>query len=606
MEQIARWDQLAQRELCNISALFPLYTDAASSPQRCGSSQRKMSSSSENPESICTHCGRPVPAGTPLGLCPQCLLAAGALSEAGDGPRSFTPPTIEEMTARFPQLEILEMLGRGGMGVVYKARQKALHRMVALKILPPALGEDPSFADRFAREARSLAQLNHPGIVTLYEFGRTEDGLFFILMEFVDGVNLRLLLAGGRIAPREALAIVPELCDALQYAHDRGIVHRDIKPENILLDRRGHVKIADFGVAKMVGGVSDTVVSGVAVEAMQTEAGKVMGTPSYMAPEQTANGGDVDHRADIYALGVVFYQMLTGELPGQRIQPPSRRFHMDVRLDEIVLRALERQPELRYQQASHVKTAVETVTGTSTAPGAKAETIAAETLERDYTLDIGSCLRRGWALVRSDFWPLVGITALVLALLGTASSSFRENSSGVTSVLAPLIIGPLLGGLCLHFLKKIRGEPTNIETVFSGFRTHFLQLFLGGFVALTLIGLGFFCLVLPGVYLFVAWMFALPLIIDKRLDFWPAMELSRKTISRHWFNFLGFIVILGLLNLAGLVALAVGLFIAAPVAVAALMYAYEDIFAADEPAGVPPVEASAPAPTSPPITAKPA
>jgi len=418
-------------------------------------------------------------------------------------------------------------------------------------------------------------------------------------------VNLRQLLAGGRIAPREALVIVRELCDALQYAHDRGIVHRDIKPENILLDRRGRVKIADFGVAKMVGGASDTVLSGVSVESMQTEVGKVLGTPSYMAPEQTANGGDVDHRADIYALGVVFYQMLTGELPGKRIQPPSRRFHMDVRLDEIVLRALERQPELRYQQASHVKAAVETFNGTSSsATETKAETIAQEVLPRDYTLDIGSCLRRGWALVRGDFWPLVGITALVLALLGTASSALGDNSTEATSVLALLIIGPLMGGLYLHFLKKIRGDPTSIETVFSGFKNHFLHLFLGGFVMTALTALGFFCLILPGVYLFVSWIFALPLIIDRRLDFWPAMELSRKTVSKHWLPFFGFIMVLALLNLAGLLALMIGLFIAAPVAVAALMYAYEDIFgAAKEPPSVPPsvgaAQAPAPQPESP-------
>ena len=138
------------------------------------------------------------------------------------------------------------------MGAVYKARQKELDRIVALKILPPGIGDDAAFAGRFAREAKALAKLNHPGIVTLYEFGQT-NGLFFFLMEFVDGVNLRQLLHAGRIAPREALAIVPQICDALQYAHDQGIVHRDIKPENILLDRRGRVKVADFGLAKIVG-----------------------------------------------------------------------------------------------------------------------------------------------------------------------------------------------------------------------------------------------------------------------------------------------------------------------------------------------------------------
>ncbi len=327
------------------------------------------------PSAACPHCGQPVPAGAALGLCPACLLAAGAPSAVEGAGAAFTPPPLEELAQQFPQLELIELLGRGGMGVVYKARQKALDRLVALKVLPSALADDPAFADRFTREARALAQLNHPGIVTLYEFGRTDGGLFFILMEFVDGVNLRQLLAGGRIAPREALAIVPELCDALQYAHDRGIVHRDIKPENILLDRRGRVKIADFGLAKLVSspltpdnptGHSSLVIGHSAEPEAGglTEAGKVMGTPSYMAPEQTSRPAEVDHRADIYALGVVFYQMLTGELPQEKIAPPSRKVILDVRLDEVVLRALEKEPSRRYQQASVMKTQVETIVTT--------------------------------------------------------------------------------------------------------------------------------------------------------------------------------------------------------------------------------------------------
>jgi serine/threonine protein kinase len=273
-------------------------------------------------------------------------------------------------------LEILELIGRGGMGAVYKARQKQLDRVVALKILPPGTGHDAAFAERFAREAKALAKLNHPNIVTLYEFGET-GGQFYFLMEFVDGVNLRQLLHAGRISPREALAIVPQICDALQFAHDQGIVHRDIKPENILLDRRGRVKVADFGLAKIVGaernagfqrgakGAEDTNEPGRRPALQEfTDAGRVMGTPQYMSPEQIAAPGEVDHRADIYALGVVFYQMLTGELPGKIIEPPSSKVQIDVRLDEVVLRALEKNPELRYQQVSEVKTMVETIVAT--------------------------------------------------------------------------------------------------------------------------------------------------------------------------------------------------------------------------------------------------
>ena len=213
-----------------------------------------MSGTQVTPSDIpkCPQCGTPLPAGALAGLCPACLLKQGVADETATGGQapSFHPPSVAELAPLFPQLEILEIIGKGGMGAVYKARQKELDRLVALKILPPGIGRDAAFAGRFAREARALAKLNHPGIVTLYEFGRVDGSdsqpstlnlqpLYYFLMEFVDGVNLRQLLHAGRIAPREALAIVPQICDALQFAHDQGIVHRDIKPENILLDRRG-------------------------------------------------------------------------------------------------------------------------------------------------------------------------------------------------------------------------------------------------------------------------------------------------------------------------------------------------------------------------------
>ena len=267
------------------------------------------------------------------------------------------------MASLFPALEILEFIGQGGMGAVYKARQKELDRIVALKILPPETSAAAGFADRFTLEAKALARLNHPNIVTLFEFGRA-DGLFYFLMEFVDGVTLRQLLQAGRMSAREALAIVPQICDALQFAHDQRIVHRDIKPENILLDRRGRVKVADFGLAKLAqaeGELPADPGDGSARAIPLTEAGKLMGTPHYMAPEQIAHPGEVDHRADIYALGVVFYQMLTGELPGEEVEWPLRRVRIDVRLNEVVLRALEKEPARRYQQASQVKTAVESL-----------------------------------------------------------------------------------------------------------------------------------------------------------------------------------------------------------------------------------------------------
>lgn len=295
------------------------------------------------------------------GLDPAGLLRRGAEEDTlADGGRAvFEPPSPDDLAEAFPKFKIIRLIGRGGMGAVYEVEQRDLERRVALKILPPAIGEREGFAERFAREARALAKLNHPGIVTIHEFGRT-GGLYFIVMEYVDGVNLRELLANGRISPREALAIVPQICDALQFAHDRGIVHRDIKPENILVDRQGRVKVADFGLAKLAEdshGEESVATSG--GESFLTEMGKVMGTPDYMAPEQVERPDDVDHRADIYALGVVFYQMLTGELPGKEITKPSSRVRIDVRLDEVVLRALEKDPERRFQRAGVMKTSIE-------------------------------------------------------------------------------------------------------------------------------------------------------------------------------------------------------------------------------------------------------
>src|SRR5947209_6392415 len=311
-----------------------------------------------NMEKKCPQCGATLPTGALEGLCPACLLKQG--TETGTQPElaPFQPPSLEEVARLFPQLEILGFIGKGGMGAVYKARQPALDRLVALKILPPQVASGPGFAERFNREARALAKLSHPNIVAVHEFGQV-NGLPFFIMEFVDGLNLRQLERAGKLQPREALQIVPQICEALQFAHDEGIVHRDIKPENILLDKKGRVKIADFGIAKIIGREAELGL---------TETGGTIGTPQYMAPEQAEKPETVDHRADIFSLGVVFYEMLTGELPLGKFAPPSRKVEVDVRLDEVVLRALEKEPERRYQHASQVKTAVDTIASTAAAP----------------------------------------------------------------------------------------------------------------------------------------------------------------------------------------------------------------------------------------------
>lgn len=323
----------------------------------------------------CPQCGAGLAAGAFQAPCPACLMQLG-LQAAQDtpeenagvipelGPTHISPlqnwalptanklPSPQDLARLFPELEIIKLLGFGGMGAVYQARQTGLDRFVALKIIMPDVAGDPGFAERFTREARVLARLSHPHIVTIHDFGQRA-GLHFLVMEYVDGVNLREVLNTGRMSPAEALRIIPRLCEALQYAHEEGVVHRDIKPENILIDRKGRVKVADFGLARLAGRDSENFTL--------TGTRQVVGTPRYMAPEQMQGARAVDHRADIYSLGVVFYEMLTGEVPLGRFPPPSHQAEIDVRLDDVVLRALDSNPDRRYQRVSEIQSDVESI-----------------------------------------------------------------------------------------------------------------------------------------------------------------------------------------------------------------------------------------------------
>lgn len=328
---------------------------------------------------ICPECEQPIPADAPGGICPACVIGLG-LSSAPGGPagindatremepgsaptRGFVAPRAADLNHLFEHLEVEELIGQGGMGAVYKARQVSLDRAVAVKILPPYAGNDPAFLERFQREARALAKLTHPNIVMVFEFGQVSE-MFYFVMEYVDGVNLREAIEAGGLTTRESLNIVPQICEALQYAHDEGVVHRDIKPENIMLDSRGRVKIADFGLAKLL--------ERNAVNFTLTSTNQLLGTIKYMAPEQIENPNSVDHRSDIYSLGVVFYELLTGELPLGRFDPPSATVPTNRPLDPVVMRTLEKQPANRYQNASEIKTAVESVViEESVAPPAK-------------------------------------------------------------------------------------------------------------------------------------------------------------------------------------------------------------------------------------------
>lgn len=238
-----------------------------------------------------------------------------------------------------------EIIGSGGMSVVFRAEQMSLDRKVAFKVLRKDLGEDPEFSRRFRQEARALAELSHPNIVSVIDQG-TQDDQFYLVMEYIEGCSLRDRMSEGRLATREVLDLIPPLLDALEYAHGRGMIHRDIKPENILLDAHGKPRIADFGLVRMLGEVG--------LETRLTKTQAILGTLDYMSPEQREGRDHVDHRADLYSMGVVIYELLTGELPIARFPRPSEKSQVDPRIDAVVMKILEKDPDRRYQRASEV------------------------------------------------------------------------------------------------------------------------------------------------------------------------------------------------------------------------------------------------------------
>jgi serine/threonine protein kinase len=264
---------------------------------------------------------------------------------------AWQPPSLVELHAQLPQYDIIRLLGRGGMGAVYEGRQTALERQVAIKILPPELGEyDPQFVERFKNEARAMARLSHPGIITVHDFGETSDGLLYIVMEFVEGADIAQMISSrGALSVAEVVPIILQVCEALHDAHERGILHRDIKPSNIMVRADGVVKVADFGLAK----VRQTEVSHF------TATGVRLGTPDFMAPETRLPNVIVDRRADVYAVGVMFYQMLTGILPRGLFEMPSTYVPgLDPRYDTIISRALRAEPSQRYQTAAEMRQAL--------------------------------------------------------------------------------------------------------------------------------------------------------------------------------------------------------------------------------------------------------
>lgn len=249
------------------------------------------------------------------------------------------------------QFHITRELGRGGMAVVYEAYQPALQRHVALKVLSPQLANDQAFTQRFRQEAIAAAKLRHPNIITIYDVGQSGE-LNYIVMERLDGHPLASLTRQGPMPPAQVGAIVTQIAQALDYAHQRGFIHRDIKPSNIMLDSNGHATLMDFGIAKALTG------------ARLTQTGMVIGTPEYMSPEQVA-GEDIDGRTDVYSLGIVAYEMLTGQVPFSgttasvlykqaNVPPPSPRSHLpslSPAVDNVITRALAKRRDERYPSA---------------------------------------------------------------------------------------------------------------------------------------------------------------------------------------------------------------------------------------------------------------
>ncbi len=263
------------------------------------------------------------------------LAASEALNWEAPEPATLAP--------YFPGYEIEALIARGGMGAVYRARQLSLNRIVAIKLLPFDLGVREDFAERFRREAEALARLNHPGIVAVHDFGQADDGHHFIVMEHVAGTDLATRLkTSGPLPPDEAIRIVRQVCEALHYAHQHGVVHRDIKPANILLDEAGRVKVSDFGIAQLAQLAHEAAAGDLTVT------GTLLGTPDYTAPEQLSASGHVDHRADIFSVGVMLYELLTGTLPRGVFRPVSELVPAARGLDAVLARALQSEPQRRF------------------------------------------------------------------------------------------------------------------------------------------------------------------------------------------------------------------------------------------------------------------
>lgn len=252
----------------------------------------------------------------------------------------FVAPDLAELAPLFPGYELQGLIATGGMGAVYGAVQKSLERTVAIKILPKELSKDAAFCAGFEAEAKAMARLNHPNLIGVYDFGEV-NGMLFIIMEFVAGQSIYHSANGVAIDPQEVIRLVAGICDGLAHAHENGIIHRDIKPSNVLLDLSAQPKIGDFGLARPI-------------EKKIEEGEEIFGTPHYTAPEVVNTPHSVDYRADIFSVGVLLHELLTGKLPADDPRPASAISHCSTRFDAIIRRATQALPAGRYTSAQEL------------------------------------------------------------------------------------------------------------------------------------------------------------------------------------------------------------------------------------------------------------
>lgn len=257
---------------------------------------------------------------------------------------------MEEVSRLFPTYSIHTLIACGGMGAVYQATQRSLDRTVAIKILPREFSTDAAFREGFESEAKAMAKLNHPNLISVYDFGEA-DGMLFIIMEYVSGKSLFHSAHGLAVDQAEAVSIVIGVCHGLAHAHENGILHRDIKPSNILLDASASPKIGDFGLAR-------------ALEREIKEGEQIFGTPGYTAPEVLTPPFTFDHRADIFSVGVMLHELLTGQLPGEGSASASQTSGCTRLLDAVIFRATHPDPNYRFRSAEEMATELTKISGT--------------------------------------------------------------------------------------------------------------------------------------------------------------------------------------------------------------------------------------------------